>query len=368
MLWKIKMSKRHYIIPIFVPHEGCPHNCVFCNQNLITGNIEKMDIIKARNIINLYLKTIKRENSIIEISFFGGTFTAIDIEEQKMFLALAKEYKDNGLVDFIHMSTRPDYINEAILTNLKNYSADIIELGIQSMDDEVLFKSGRGHNSYDVYKASKLIKEYGFTLGHQMMLGLPSDTFKKDFETAEKIIEMKPDIARIYPALVIKDTPMEQLFLNGKYKPYTLKESIEISKYLYSMLSINGINVIRMGLQPTEEINVGKDIISGPFHPAFKELVEGSLLNDMLFEFIKGKEFSFINIQVNEKDISKLYSNKKEFFIDMKNKIKSSNIKVSQCNYVEKGTILLETNELKRILDLNEFKQIKYNEGKKLFL
>lgn len=362
------MNKRHYIIPIFVPHEGCPHNCVFCNQNLITGNTQQMTISKAREIIDLNLKTIKRENSIVEISFYGGTFTAIDIEKQKMFLALAKEYKDNGLVDFIHMSTRPDYIDEAILENLKNYSTDIIELGIQSMDDEVLFKSGRGHSSKIVYKASKLIKEYGFVLGHQMMLGLPSDTFKKDFTTAEKIIEMKPDIARIYPALVIKDTLMQQLYLNNEYKPYTLKESIEISKYLFSMLTINKINVIRMGLQPTEDINVGKDIIAGPFHPAFKELVEGSLINDMLLDSIDGKEFSLINVKINPKDISKLYANKKEFFISMKDKIKSSIIEVSQCSNVERGTILLKTDKFEKILNLNEYKQIKYNEGKKIFL
>ena len=362
------MFKRHYIIPIFVPHEGCPHNCVFCNQNLITGNTQKMTITKAREIIELNLKTIKRENSIIEISFYGGTFTAIDIEKQKLFLALAKEYKDNGFVDFIHMSTRPDYINEEILENLKNYSADIIELGVQSMDDEVLLKSGRGHSSEIVYEASRLIKEYGFTLGHQIMVGLPSDSFKKDFETAEKIIEMKPDIARIYPALVIKDTPMQQLYLNNEYKPYTLKEGVEISKYLFSMLSINKINVIRVGLQPTEDINVGKDIIAGPFHPAFKELVEGSLINDMLIYFMSGREFTFVDIKINEKDISKLYANSKEYFSYMKNTIKSPSVKVSQCSYVERGTILLETNMFIKTLNLDDFKQIKYNEGKKLFL
>ncbi|MBP1744824.1 MAG: radical protein, partial [Firmicutes bacterium] len=307
------MSKSHYIIPIFVPHEGCPHDCVFCNQDSITGQQDQVDSAYVRETIEAYLKTIRRENSVIEVSFFGGTFTAISLGKQKELLAVAKEYKDRGLIHLIHLSTRPDYIDDSILRNLKDYSADVIELGIQSMDEEVLLKSGRGHTARQAEEASRLIKEYGFTLGHQIMLGLPGDNFVKDIRTAEEVIKLKPDICRIYPALTIKDTEMERLFREGKYIPYTLKEAVEISKTIYGMLVSEGINVIRIGLQPTEEINEGGDIVAGPFHPAFRELVEGSLFCDIIKEALEGKDAADAVIHINSRDISKLYANRKEF-------------------------------------------------------
>ncbi|MCY6483978.1 radical SAM protein [Clostridium aestuarii] len=357
------MSKTHYIIPIFVPHEGCPHNCVFCNQNSITGTNQRVTPAFVEHTIKEYLKTINRQNSVVEVSFFGGTFTAIDIEKQKQLLAVAKKYKDNGLIDFIHLSTRPDYIDEDILTNLKNYSADIIELGVQSLDNEVLLKTGRGHDNEDVFKASKLIKEFGFTLGHQIMLGLPGDNFEKDIETAKKVIELKPKIARIYPALVIKGTPMEKMYDKGMYKPYTLDEAIEISKIVYAMFAANDINVIRIGLQPTEEINLGKDVIIGPFHPSFRELVEGSLYNDILLEELAQCDNDAVNIYINSKEISKLYTNRKKFFNDMKAKIKTNVIKVFQNNDIDRGCILLKIENKCKKINIKEILKKRYKEG-----
>ena len=274
------MSKKHYIIPIFVPHEGCVHNCVFCNQNSITGISEVIDAKYTKNTIKAYLETINRtEETVIEVSFFGGSFTAIDINKQRRLLKVAREYKEKGLIDFIRLSTRPDYIDDFILTNLKEYKVDTIELGVQSLDEEVLKRSARGHSEEHVRKASKLIHEYGFTLGHQVMLGLPGDTFEKDIKTALKVVEMKPKICRIYPALVIKNTPMEKMYEQGIYKPYTLEEAVEISKELYNIFTKNNIEVIRIGLQPTEEINEGGELVAGPFHPAFRELVESKIIN-----------------------------------------------------------------------------------------
>jgi len=337
------MSKSHYIIPIFVPHEGCPHNCVFCNQSSITGEENIVDADYTRETIEKYLKTIKNKNSIIEVSFYGGTFTAINIKKQKELLSVAKEYKDKNLIKFIHLSTRPDYINDSILQNLKDYSVDIIELGIQSLDEDVLLKSYRGHSAEDVETASVLIKKYGFTLGHQIMLGLPADTVSKDIKTTLDIIRIKPDICRIYPALVIKNTEMENLYNKGTYKPYTLEEAVNVSKIIYGMLTANGINVIRIGLQPTEDINIGKDIISGPFHPAFRELVEGSLFCDLIIDSINSWDNSEITIHINDKDISKLYTNKKEYFNKMKTKINSENTKVIYDNSLNRGDLLIET-------------------------
>jgi radical SAM enzyme (TIGR01210 family) len=362
------MGKSHYIIPIFVPHEGCPHNCVFCNQNTITGSSEKIDAEFTRNTIEEYLNTIKRKNSIVEISFFGGTFTAINIEKQKEFLAVAKEYKEKGDVDFIHLSTRPDYINDEILTNLKNYSVDIIELGVQSLDEEVLLKAGRGHSVEDVIKSSKLIKEYGFVLGHQIMLGLPGDTFEKDIETTKKSILMKPDIYRIYPALVIKNTPMEKMYECGIYKPYDLYEAVEISKILYCMLSYNNINVIRIGLQPTKEINEGKEILAGPFHPAFRELVEGSIYNQCILEELNGVKEKNAIIKISNTDISKLYANKKKFFNDIKQQLITINIEVKQDNTVEKGNLILIQDEKSKNISVFDYMKNKYKEGKQSIL
>jgi len=357
------MNNRHYIIPIFVSHEGCPHNCVFCNQNIITGTESRIDGEFTRNTIEQYLKTINRKNAVIEVSFFGGTFTAIDINRQKELLAVAKEYKDNRSIDLIHLSTRPDYIDENILDNLKKYSVDVIELGVQSLDKDVLLKSGRGHSEEDVEKASRMIKEYGFILGHQIMLGLPGDTFEKDIQTAKKSILMKPDIYRIYPSLVIKNTPMETMYNSGTYKPYELYEAVEIAKTIYSMLIANNIKVIRVGLQPTEEINVGRELIAGPFHPAFRELVESMIYNELILSEIPKDYKNKILIKINGKDLSKLYAHKKKFFNDMITQLETSNVQVIQDNHVERGNVVLITEEIEKKLSVYENIIKKYKEG-----
>lgn len=338
------MSKNYYIIPIFVPHEGCPHNCVFCNQDRITGVKDRVDAKKVENIIKEYYETIENKEATIEVSFFGGTFTAIREEKQRELLEVAKKYKDLGIVQKIRMSTRPDYINDYILTYLKEYDVDIIELGIQSLDEEVLLAAGRGHSVLDVVNASKLIKKYGITLGHQLMPGLPKSTPEKDIKSAIDSIKMEPEIVRIYPSLVIKDTPMEIMYKRGDYSPYTLDTAVEVSKKIYNMFNEKGINVIRIGLQPTETINEGGDIIAGPFHPAFRELVESSLILDKIKENVVGKTFDLL---INSKDISKLYANKKVYFNKLKEDGYSANVKIT--DEVKRGTIIIKDETEKKI-------------------
>lgn len=357
------MSKNHYIIPIFVPHEGCPHNCVFCNQNTITGSVQKVDASFTINTIEEYLKTMDKGNSTIEVSFFGGTFTAIDIKKQNELLEVAKYYKDNGYIDYIHLSTRPDYIDDNILENLKKYSVDIIELGVQSLDECVLKKSGRGHSADDVKRASELIRKYGFCLGHQMMVGLPGDSFEKDIESVKKSIAMKPNIYRIYPALVIKNTPMEKMYNQNIYKPYELYEAVHICKILYAMLLANNINVIRIGLQPTAEINVGGELVAGPFHPAFRELVEGSIYNEcMLDEILKSKSKDVV-VNINSRDISKLYADKKKFFNDTIKQMKTKNIKIVQDDSVICGNLIFDKSEECKKISVYKYIIEKYKEG-----
>ena len=333
------MSKNYYIIPVFISHQGCPHQCVFCNQDRIAGKYEEVFANDVRKIIDEYLETINSKGATIEVSFFGGTFTAIDVNKQKELLEVAREYKQKGLIHKIRLSTRPDAILPYILGYLKEYKVDIIELGVQSLDDEVLRKAGRGHSVNDVIVASKLIKEAGFTLGHQIMPGLPGDSFEIDIETTKKSIEMKPDICRIYPSLVIKDTPMEDMYNRGDYVPYSLDEAVYISGEMLKLYNEAKIKVIRIGLQPTDTITTGKDIVDGPFHPAFRELVEGHLICETLDK--KCPKEKDIIVEINEKDISKLFTNKKQYFkrflanrdgkvyVNTNNKVKKGRIKLT---------------------------------------
>lgn len=357
------MGKKHYIIPIFVPHEGCPHNCVFCNQDSITGEESRISSEVAEKIILDYLKTINRNGAIIEVSFYGGTFTGINIELQNELLEVAYKYKSSGAIDKIHLSTRPDYINREILDNLKKYSVDIIELGVQSLDKDVLMMSGRGHTEEDVVIACKLIKEFGFILGLQIMLGLPGDTFSKDISTTRKVISLKPDICRIYPALTIRNTPMEDMYIRNNYVPYNLDETIELTKNIYSMLIANDINVIRIGLQPTDEINENAEVVAGPFHPAIRELVESKLFNQVIENTLEEINSNEIIIKVNNKDISKVFSNRKKYFYETVSKYPDKRIVVDQDKSLERWHISFQYKRICRKVSIINYIKKLYKEG-----
>ena len=275
--------KTHAIIPIFIPHAGCPHDCVFCNQKAITARTAPPTLDAVVDTIERNLTTIKANSSIktVEIAFFGGSFTGIPLDEQSAYLDIAKSYKDRGLIDMIHMSTRPDYIDEKILDNLKKYDADIIELGVQSFDPEVLRLSARGHSPEIVYKSSELIKNYGFTLGIQLMIGLPGDSYDKCMDSAAQTISIAPSIARLYPTVVIQDTALYEMAKRGTYTPLTEHEAVMTTKDMYRALTDAGINVIRVGLKSTDIINSDSDAIgAGSYHPAFRQLVEGELARE----------------------------------------------------------------------------------------
>ncbi len=199
--------KQHYIIPIFVPHLGCQNDCIFCNQKSISGEQREVSAKEVKEQIEFYLKSFKnKENAIVEVAFFGGSFTGIPQIKQEELLQTVQEYIKNGQVDSIRVSTRPDYINKEILKLLKKYKVHTIELGVQSSNDYILKRSKRGHTFEDVKKASKLIRKNGFCLGHQMMVGLPESTRLDELNTAKDLAKLKPKIVRIYPVLVIKNT------------------------------------------------------------------------------------------------------------------------------------------------------------------
>lgn len=352
------MKKR--IIPIFVPHRGCPHDCIFCNQKKITGVSTEVTSEEARNIIEEYLPTIPKDADV-EIAFFGGSFTAIDEKTQNELLSVAKEYVDKGLVSDIRMSTRPDCISLDILNRLKEYKSTIIELGVQSLDAKVLHDSARGHDIESVIKSAHLIKESGINLGLQMMVGLPSDTEEKCIETAKKFIELDPFCVRIYPTLVVRDTGLETLLNKGEYKPFTLEQCISIVKKLLVLFYVNNINVIRVGLQATEDIQLGKGIVDGPYHPAFRELVEGEMIKDYLhYLVIQNKTVSNIEVKTNNKNISKVVGNKKSNKLFFKNEL-NINMKIKPENLEEDEFIIILDNNKKINIKAEEMYKELYN-------
>lgn len=353
------MSK-HYIIPIFVPHLGCPHDCIFCNQRKIASSITDITEEDVKNTIQRYLSYFK-EDAFVEIAFYGGSFTAIDMDLQEKLLGIALKYKNDKLIDEIRLSTRPDAIDSLILDNLKKYKVDTIELGVQSLSDDVLYKSGRGHTSEDVYRAVKLIKEYNFNLGLQMMVGLPGDSLEEAYKTAKRFIELKPQCVRIYPTLVIKDTFLEDMTLKNQYNPLNLKEAIDICTPLLMEFYINHINVIRVGLQATENIQLGKDVVDGPFHPAFRQLVESNIYKNILNDFIEDNiiqtEGKTLEIFSNPKNISNLAGQKSDNIKFLKLKYKFTNIKIYS-KEIELNTILIKTDEYYDKMDMNKFMKL----------
>lgn len=314
--------KTHAIIPIFIPHLGCPNDCVFCNQKTITARLKAPSREEIADTVNLYLKTITgRGIETIEIAFYGGSFTGLPMELQQEYLAAAKKYKDLGLINKIHLSTRPDYIDDEILTNLKYFGADIIELGVQSFDEDVLRRSGRGHDTESVYAASRLIKAYEFELGLQLMIGLPGDTYEKSIDSAKEAVKIGPSIARLYPTVIIKDTTLYDMCLRGEYTPLSQEEAVLTAKDMYLILKDAGINVIRIGLKSTDLISAGGETAGG-YHPAFRQLVEAEIAKEQmeaqLFHLLPGisdvacfsSRTSFSNMVGNRKS-NRIYFEKK---------------------------------------------------------
>ncbi|MDD4722006.1 MAG: radical SAM protein [Acidaminococcaceae bacterium] len=263
------MSK---IIPVFIPHAGCPHQCIFCNQRTISGQKES-GINAAREQIEKYAVWTKLSAGN-ELAFYGGSFTALPFEFQEELLKLAMEYRIKGLIGKIRVSTRPDYINSPVLALLKQYGVKTVELGAQSLDDSVLAKAERGHTGAQVAEAVKLLKAEGFIVGMQFMVGLPAQDWSSVKKTLQQAIELRPDIARIYPLLVVRGTALAKSYAEGEYKPLTIEEAVEQSFYLYEGLTQAGVKVIRIGLQPDKELCQEGNILAGPFHPSFGELVK----------------------------------------------------------------------------------------------
>ena len=341
---------KHYIILIYVPHIGCPNDCVFCNKKSISGQQKMITKEDIRNTIDFYLENIKDKEAKKEVAFFGGSFTGIDVEKQEEFLQTAYGYIKKGKIDSIRISTRPDYIDKTILKRLKKYKVKTIELGVQTANDYILKQCKRNHTFEDVKKASKLIRWYGFNLGHQMMVGLPDSTKIDEINTARELIKLKPKMVRIYPVLVIKNTRLEKDYLDGKYKPLTVIQAVETCKEIVPMFMKKGIEVIRIGLQNTDEITdpsiKGSEVVAGPYHPAFRQLVESSLWYDNIIEKMKelNVKVKKVKITVNPKDVNNVIGHKRENIDKLKDMYELDLI-VKQDEKIKKGKFNLEVLE-----------------------
>lgn len=295
--------KKQYIIPIFVPHLGCPNNCTFCNQKIISGETKEITPDDVKKTVEFYLESFKEKNKYTEIAFFGGSFTGIEIEKQEALLKAAFEFVKAKKVNSIRVSTRPDYIDKEKLKLLKKYGVKTIELGVQSTNDYILRRCKRNHTFADVKKASKLIRWYGFTLGHQMMVGLPESTVLDELRTAKDLAKLKPKIMRIYPVLVLRGTELEKEMLEGTYTPLSVEQAVERSKELCYFFAKKKINVIRVGLQSTDTIsdiskNENSEVVAGPYHETFRQLVESSMNYDTIVKKIKS-----YNVKVRQVEI-----------------------------------------------------------------
>lgn len=353
-----ELGNTHFIIPIFVPHLGCPHDCIFCNQKKITGLSTNINKVHVKETIEAYLKTFPQGDITVEVAFYGGSFTGIDKSIQRKLLSIPYQYKNKGIINGIRLSTRPDYIDQEILDLLQGFGVDTIELGVQSLCQEVLDKSYRGHSVEEVYKGAGLIKEYGFNLGLQMMIGLAGDNKERSIFTAKEFIKLDPYCVRIYPTLVIKGTYLARLFKENKYTPLSMEDAVALATDILLLFEHNNINVIRIGLQPTDNIQLGQDVIAGPFHPSFRQLVEGNIYKLILDEYLSKHNREAIKnkillIETHNKNISNIVGQKainKSYLVDKYNlggmKIKATTM--------DEDKIKLNVNNIEDTISLKE--------------
>lgn len=326
---------RHINIPIFVPHLGCPHTCVFCNQHTITGQ-KTFDPTMLDEIVSEQLSYVDPEKDELQIAFFGGSFTAIERPLMLALLDKAESYVKQGTVSSIRLSTRPDAIDEEILTLLSRYSVRSIELGIQSTDDAVLSASERGHTAADSHKACRLVKAFGFELVGQMMLGLPASTQQSEEETACRIALWGADAARIYPTIVFRDTALDEQQKNGSYTPLTVEEAVRRAAAVYELLRIKGVEVIRIGLCETDGLRQNT-ITGGAYHPAFGELVLNEYYKKQIQSALDGISFSRtaeLTIETAPCALSQAIGQKKKNYLFLKEKYPENRIQFCPSSYV----------------------------------
>ena len=298
------MSARASVIPVFVPHWGCPHDCVFCNQRRISGQREPATaetVQEAMRQAAALPSGAKRQ-----LAFYGGSFTAIPVEQQEALLGAAQPWLASGELSSLRLSTRPDAVDMAVLERLRRYGVRTIELGAQSMDDRVLALAGRGHTAADVERAARLVKDEGFELILQMMTGLPGDTEEGALATADRLLALRPDGVRLYPTVIVRDTALCELWKAGRYTEHTVEDAVRVCAKLLPRFEAAGVPVIRLGLNPTEELSGGA-AVGGAYHPALGELVKSRVLRNKAEALLDGiAPDSRVTLGVNPCELSQM--------------------------------------------------------------
>ena len=298
------MMKKHVSIPIFLPQYGCVNSCIFCNQNTITGKAKNPSLDEIKQTIETWLTSIDKNSTYVEIAFFGGNFLGLSEKNQIEYLSIAQNYIDNQKVDSIRFSTRPDTVSEKSLSVLTPFLVKNIEIGVQSMDDEVLKKANRGHTAQDSTNAAFLIKEKGYRLGMQMMVGLPGDDDEKSLLTAQKIVKCGAMQTRIYPVLVLKNTELANLFLTQKYQALSIEQAIQRCIPMVELFEENKIKILKLGLHPSEAYASNKELLAGPYHPSFYQLVLSKMWRNKILQNIDNHNVGGFQIEVHSQNIN----------------------------------------------------------------
>jgi len=337
-----------FIIPVFIPHWGCPHQCLFCNQSSITGVSSRAptpEIVDRQIQRFLGFKGDKRNH--VEIAFFGGNFLGLSIEMITALLDAATRYVKNGAVNSIRFSTRPDTIDKARLDRIADFPVSTIELGVQSMDDHVLALSNRGHSARDTETAVALLKERNFDMGLQMMVGLPGDDGRASIMTAQRISSLSPDFVRIYPTVVLRGSPLARRFRDGDYKPIALEKCVTLVKDIYHIFQSRCIRVVRMGLQASGDLEGNASILAGPYHPCFGHLVYSEIFLDMAAARLKKTKQGYDNvvIKVNPRNLSRMRGMKNHNLRALEKAFKIRSLDVLPDENVKGDQLIIETGD-----------------------
>ena len=336
---------RPLIVPIFIPNLGCPHRCIFCEQQRITSQAaQKINGERVKDVLETAVRSNKFDRRLgPEVAFYGGTFTNLPISLMLSLLKAVAPYLDQGLFSSIRVSTRPDAVDEGCLRLLWENGVRTVELGVQSMDERVLILSKRGHLPDHTVKAVRLLKDYGFRVGVQLMPGLPGDSREIFYSTVTRVLDLRPDMVRLYPALVIRGTDLADLYEQGGYQPLGLKEAIDICSDSCIRLESDGIPVIRIGLMSSPSLIEEGQIISGPWHPAFGFLVRSDIYHKKITPLLPGYgDSARIRIVASQKDISLLRGYKNQGLEAIRKSTGAEIIKIEIDDTIPLGGIRVE--------------------------
>ena len=336
-------GQRHFNIPIFIPHLGCPYDCIYCDQKIIANQAAAPSCDQVRIIIEQHLNTIPAD-AWTEVAFFGGSFTAISLSQQENYLSPVQPFLEQGRLKGIRISTRPDCIDADNLDLLMSYGVSTVELGVQSMNDQVLKASGRGYDSRAVREACTQIKRKGLQLVVQLMVGLPGDTHQRDIASAREAASLQPQAVRIYPTLVLAGTKLAAMYKENRYTPLGLEEAVHITKEMYLIFCRFDIPVIRMGLYPGEDLRRPGIVQAGPFHSSFGELVEQAVFQEQAHRAIQSFRASNgvgqeLCLYVNPRDMSKLIGHRRSNIISLSQLLGLERIEVRSCADQVRGSV-----------------------------